>query len=268
MLGALRPLRPDRSNDRGKVWGSWGKRAAVAAAIVVVGTAAASYFSKSAEHRYATVVGGRETLTLADGSRIEMNTNTALRVGEVGSQRTVTLEGGEAFFQIKHDSKHPFVVNVANRRIVDVGTKFSVLADGRHVRFALVEGLARLENIGDKGTRSSTLLAPGDVAVVAGQSLSLSKRSKSELANQLAWRRGILVFDNTPLSEVAAQFNRYNQRKIVIADQAAGRRTINGAFQANDLEAMTNIAREVLGFALIIGRTKYSYLVEARVSEL
>ena len=251
LLSALRSFRPDRSEARQVNWMRWTRRAAMAAAVIVIGVAATAYFSKPAEHRYVTALGGHQTLALADGSQIEMNTNTALRIGDAGAQRTVTLEKGEAFFQIKHDSRHPFVVVAAQHRIVDLGTKFSVRTEGDQVQAALVEGLARFDSFDADGKRISTLLKPGDVAAATAQSLSLSKESQPELANQLAWRRGILVFDNTPLADVAAEFNRYNRQKIIIADQAAGRRTINGAFQANDFEAMTNIAREVFGLRVI-----------------
>jgi transmembrane sensor len=253
LLGALRSFRPDRTRTEGRqrTRALWTRRAAVAAAFVIVGATASGYFSRPVEHRYATALGGRQMLALADGSQIEMNTDTALRIGDAGTQRTVTLEKGEAFFQIKHDSKHPFVVRVANHRIVDLGTKFSVRTDGDRVQVALVEGLARIDNFGADGKRSSTLLKPGDVAVATALSIFVSKKSQPELVNQLAWRHGVLVFDNAALADVAAEFNRYNHQKIVIADQAAGRRTINGAFQANDLEAMTNIAREVFGLRVV-----------------
>jgi len=247
LLGALRSFRPDRAEGRQRTWALWTKRAAAAAAVVIVGATATAYFSKPVEHRYATALGGHQTLALADGSQIEMNTDTALRIADADTQRAVTLEKGEAFFQIKHNSEHPFIVRVANHRIVDLGTKFSVRTDGGRVQVALVEGLARIDSVGAEGKRSSALLKPGDVAVATALSISVSKKSQPELINQLAWRRGVLVFDNVALADVADEFNRYNQKKIIIADKAAGRRTINGAFQASDLEAMTNIAREVFG---------------------
>ena len=178
-----------------------------------------------------------------------MNTDTALRIGEVGSQRTVTLERGEAFFQIKHDSKHPFVVRRCqspDRRPWHEVFGTAPMVD--RVQVALVEGLARIDNFGANGTRSSTLLKPGDVAV-ATATVDFRCRRKSNLSwpTSLPGVMASLFSTTRPLPTWQLEFNRYNQQKIVIADQAAGRRTINGAFQANDLEAMTNIAREVFG---------------------
>jgi len=242
LLGALRSLRPVRPQRQRP---QWTRRAAVAAAALLLGVAAMVYLSKPTETRYATAIGSRQTLTLRDGSQIEMNTATALRIETSGNQRSVTLERGEAYFRIKHNSKRPFVVTVANHRIVDLGTEFSVRTDGSRTHVSLVEGLARIDNLGADGKARSTLLKPGDVAVATARSVSVSKETQPQLANQLAWRRGILVFDNTALADVAAEFNRYNDKKIVIADQAVAHLRIMGSFQANDLQAVTNIAREV-----------------------
>lgn len=250
LLGALRSLRPVRPQGP-RVWTQWTRRAAVAAAVVLIGAAAAAYLSNPAEKRYATAIGSRQTLTLADGSQIEMNTATALRIGPSGDRRSVTLERGEAYFRIKHDSKHPFVVKVANHRIVDLGTTFAVRTDGPRVHVSLVEGLARIDDYDTDGRVRSTLLKPGDVAVATAETISVSKETQPELTNQLAWRRGILVFDNAELADVAAEFNRYNQQKIVISDPAAARLRIMGSFQANDLGAVTNIAREVFKLQVV-----------------
>ena len=118
---------------------------AVAAALAALVGAAGYFQSQSPQARtYATGIGGRQTLSLSDGSKIELNTNTRLRiVGEV-RQRQVWLEQGEAFFQIHHDAAHPFTVTAGDHKITDLGTKFSVRQDGHRLRVTLVEGKARL----------------------------------------------------------------------------------------------------------------------------
>lgn len=244
LLGALRTIRPDPAREPARPPTHWARRASVAAVILAVGAVGVRYYEKPVQQqqRYATAVGGRETLALADGSQVELNTETVLHLGAAGGARTATLESGEAFFEIKHDAAHPFVLQVAGQRIVDLGTKFSVRTDGRRVEVALVEGLARIDSTNGK---RSTLLKPGEVAVAIGGTVTVSTKSKSQLTNDLAWRSGVLVFDNTALSEVAVEFNRYNHKKIIVADGEVGRRRLMGSFEANDLEAVTNIAREV-----------------------
>lgn len=258
LLGALRSLRSPRP-QRSHVWTQWAWRAAGAAAVLLIGAAAAAYLSAPVEKRYATAIGSRQTLTLRDGSQIEMNTATALRIGSSGNKRFVTLERGEAYFRVRHDDEHPFVVKVGNHRIVDLGTKFAVRTDGPSVRVSLVEGLARIDDYDSAGRVRSTILKPGDVAVATAKSISVSKELQPMLAKQLSWRRGILVFDNVALADVAAEFNRYNEQKIVISDPAAARLRIMGSFQANDLEAVPNIAREV--FKLRVMRERNRILI-------
>ncbi len=58
--------------------------------------------------------------------------------------RTVTLDGGEAYFEVVHDARHPFVVLAGNRRITDLGTKFSVSREGDHVQVVVKEGRVRV----------------------------------------------------------------------------------------------------------------------------
>jgi transmembrane sensor len=211
---------------------------------VAVGSAVAFYILTPRYDTYATTVGGRETLTLHDGSRIELNSNTVVRVSQNPSRRLVRLDRGEAFFEIRHDSNHPFVVVAAGHRLVDLGTKFSVRADADHLKVALVEGSVRVETKGGQGERT---LSPGDVLLASTDGLSVKKQPLQALATTLAWRRGMLVFHETSLLDAAQEFNRYNETKIVIRDPNAGRETINGTLPANDIEEFSRMARNIFG---------------------
>ncbi len=250
LLGALRPFHAAGAQTPGHGRATWARRAAVAAAIAITGAFAATYFAsepRSAERTYATVVGEHKTLALADGSQIEMNTDTVLRASLAGGKRQVVLVKGEAYFQIKHDSARPFTVYAANHRIVDLGTKFVVRSRRDRVEVALVEGRARVDSDGIKGSGHSALLKPGDVAVATATSISVTQKTAPTLAKALAWRHGNLIFDNTALADVATEFNRYNRQKIVIDDPKVARLTIVGTFSANDVDAIVNTAREVFG---------------------
>ena len=67
------------------------------------------------------------------------------------------------------------------------------------------------------------------------------------IAGELGWRKGLLVFRYTPLVEAAAEFNRYNSQKLVVADPAVARLTIYGTFPVNDVAAFARVARNALG---------------------
>jgi transmembrane sensor len=216
---------------------------AAAAVIVAVGVAASGYFT-SGGTAYSTELGERKTLTLADGSRIELNTNTVLRIGSGNETRKVWLDKGEAFFHVKHDAAHPFEVIAANQRITDLGTEFNVRTDGSRLKIAVVQGRVRFDG---RDGRAHTELLPGDVAVADAGRVSLTRLATPELSERLSWRSGKLMFHHTPLSQVADEFNRYNSRKVIVAGEGARALTINGTFATNDVHAFARIAQSVLG---------------------
>jgi len=221
----------------------------IAAAVVV--TAAVSIGgSLLALHQenqtFATTIGGREALSLVDGSKIELNTDTVLRMAEGSSQRKVWLDKGEAYFDIKHDVAHPFVVMVGNHRITDLGTKFIVRQEGDRVEVKLLEGSARLD-ANDGAPSQTAVLKPGDVAIATANATSVTKRPVKELANDLGWRRGVLMFDHTTLAEAVAEFNRYSRQKIVIADPQIAKLEIGGTFPSDDVKLFGRATHIALG---------------------
>ena len=220
------------------------KMAAAFATIAVIGVAAANYLLTPHDRIFSTPVGGHSSIAFADGSRIELNTDTRLRARMNADQRVIWLEKGEAFFQVKHDAAHPFVVMAGNHKITDLGTKFLVRRETGRLAVALLEGRVRFSASGKQ--QNSALMIPGD-EIVAAKDTSLTKKSVRDLANELGWRRGVLIFQHTTLAEAAAEFNRYNSQKVRIADGEAARRTIDGTFLTNDLEAFTDAAQTIFG---------------------
>jgi transmembrane sensor len=92
-----------------------------------------------------------------------------------------------------------------------------------------------------------TDLTPGDVVVATAEKVTISRKTESRLANELAWRRGLLVFNYSTLADAAAEFNRYNAKKIVVSDSAAARLTVMGKFPANNVDLFGQVAKSVLG---------------------
>ncbi len=221
------------------------------AAILVVGTLATFVSSQNSKpaptNTYSTPIGGHLTLTLADGSKIELNTDSAVKVSSSPGKRFATLEKGEALFEIVHDPAHPFVVTTAGQRIVDLGTKFSVRNEESYVRVALIEGSARVESTENGNTVRATDLQPGDVALATASSLTVSKEPVAEIKRALGWRSGVLVFDNTTLGDAASELNRYNTSKILVSDPKIARLIIGGTFRQNDVSALLNTAKQVFG---------------------
>ena len=223
------------------------KAAAAAMLVGVAATAAYREYSTPAVSIYATAVGGHRTLTLPDGTVIELNTDTVISIVNDLSQRTVWLSKGEALFEVKHDRRHPFTVIAGDHKVTDLGTKFVVRQSAHQVEVALIEGRAQFESIGGQSPARSTELSPGEVAVASGSSMSVTRMPIKQVSDELAWRKGLLVFDGTTLADAATEFNRYNTEKIVIRDPSLARLRVNGTFPVHARHDFAEVARAVFG---------------------
>jgi|HubBroStandDraft_2_1064218.scaffolds.fasta_scaffold27984_2 transmembrane sensor len=247
-LAALQPSETNRvMQAHAPFWRRAFKIVAVFAAIAAIGVSGALYALRPQETTYSTTVGGRQVVAFADGSQIELNTDTVLRVRFDDNRRLVRLVHGEAYFDIAHDAKRPLTVIAEGNRIVDLGTRFIVRNDTNKVEVSLLDGRVRFDPADTHARSSSTVLAPGDVVVSTATSVTKAKTNTSKFLESLSWQRGVLVFDNTPLSDAVAELNRYSDRKLVIADEAVGKLEIGGAFPSNNAAAFTRVAKELLG---------------------
>lgn len=223
--------------------------AAAILALTILG-GGALFLARPKDHTFATPIGGHKIVTLADGSSVELNTDTIVRTNLSANHRAAVFEKGEAYFQIAHDAAHPFKIAIGSRQITVLGTKFSIRKDQDAIRVVLFDGRIQFAStIVDPNLTSpqSVVLRPGDVLVATARAISVTRKAKADLANSLDWRRGLLVFNHTPLFDVASEYNRYNQQKIVIADAATARLKMSGTMPTNDIAEFTSIARKVFG---------------------
>ena len=213
--------------------------AASIALLAAGGIPLANYLTRPDDHRYSTEIGGQTLLKFADGTQIELNTDTAVRCRMTSSERTVWIDRGEAWFRVAHNPSDPFTVIVGRHRVTDLGTEFFVRRGAGTMEVAVLAGQA---GVSTEGTQTAATLKPGDEAVATPDLLSVARKTKEELADQLAWRRGVLVFRNAKLSEVVRQFNRYNTTKLVIADPSIEDLRFSAELQTNDYLAFLNLA--------------------------
>jgi transmembrane sensor len=246
-LAALRPpiLSQSALVTRKRTWVVVAGVVTVCIWVAAFGIAAFPLFA-TAKQTYATAIGGRTTITLADGSQVELNTNTIIHTELTAHQRTVEVEKGEAYFQIVHDSKRPFIVMASNHRIVDLGTKFLVRDSQNRLEVVLVEGRARLETADRWDQKHSAVLTGGDVAFATADSMSISKKSADVVTNELAWRQGILVFKHITLGDAAVEFNRYNSTQLVVTPDIASLK-IDGTFATGSVGPFARMAEFALG---------------------
>lgn len=233
---------------------------AVAASIVLAVAVSAAWYLWPVGPSYRTPVGGLASVPMSDGSKITLNTDSKIRIALTQTERRVNLEQGEAFFEVAKDSQRPFVVSAGDKRVVAVGTKFSVRRDGDEVRVVVTEGSVRVER-GEAGTRPVTRLAAGSVARASDTGVLVQERPLPEVEEYLSWRAGYVIFRNTALADAVAEFNRYNTRQIVIADPAIAAVRIGGNFRAANVEAFLHLLEN--GFPIHIEQSEERILLSA-----
>lgn len=195
---------------------------------------------------YGTAVGALETAALGDGSEATLSSDSRIVVALSRKERHVELQRGEAYFQVARDPRRPFVVAAAGHQAVAVGTRFAVRRNAGGVRVVVTEGLVRLESeSGDGGRRGPTTLLPaGSVALAGPNGVIVQAGTVEEARQALSWRDGFLTFRDTSLADAAAEFNRFNARRIVIADPEVGALRVGGNFRWSNAEGFVRLLEQ------------------------
>jgi len=179
-----------------------------------------------------TPVAQRSAVTLADGSHVELNAQTALVVELKAGERRVRLASGEAFFQVSKDPARPFFVETPVGSVRVTGTQFNVRAeDAGQLEVTVLEGSVQVRS-GDNPAPQA--LRAGDQLVSAAGRVNVIPLSAGAVDDALAWRQGQVVFNGTSLREALARFGRYHGRSLTASDEAALRH-VGGRYSLDDL---------------------------------
>ena len=205
---------------------------------------------------YNTAIGEQRSIELPDGSTVEMNSKSSIRVRYAKNERVVDLLEGQALFHVAKDRARPFVVRADCTRVRAVGTEFDVYERKSSTVVTVVEGEVAVVAPVQSGTQppAGGSAAPNDmrlatISVSAGEQLMVTPNltRKAEHANTAAataWTERRIVFESATLSEVAEEFNRYNQRQLVIDDPGLYDFHISGVFSSTDPESLIRFLRE------------------------
>lgn len=247
LAAARMPEQPERHRSRWIV-----QLAAIAASLLIMCALGTVMYWRSETTapdlvRVTTVVGVRKQVDLVDGSKIMLNTGSAMRASVAYGPRQVWLDRGEAFFDVAHDAHRPFTVFAGGRKVTVLGTKFSIRRDGDTTIVTVLQGKVRVEDSAAQDDQRAAVITAGDVAVARGTSMLLAKRSDQWIEDSLSWREGVLTFDQVTLGDAVSEFNRYNKRQIHIADAQAAAIRIGGSFDAHDIDAFARLLRTGFG---------------------
>lgn len=226
--------------------------AAAASVVIFIGLGFWGWASLDAATAYSTPIGVTAVVPLRDGSKITLNTASEVRVAVTETERQVDLEQGEAFFEVAKDPEHPFVVRAADKRIVVVGTKFSVRRERNDLRVVVTEGAVRVEQERAEPQTASIELPAGSVARATAGSMAIQERTLPEVEELLSWRSGYIVFHETSLADAVAEFNRYNIVKFVIEDPVVAGINISGNFRSTNVDSFARLLE--VDFPLVVDR--------------
>jgi len=192
----------------------------------------------------ATRVGEVRNLVLADGTRVTLDTDSAIEQRFTASLRLVRLLHGRARFDVAANTARPFMVEAGDRTILDRGTLFDVRLGREGVRVTLLRGAVEVRG-SSRATVAAVRLAPGQMFAAAPAS-GATQVSPAPGGGDL-WVSGMLSFDGTPLGEVVAEANRYAEHRIVLGDPALAERRVTGTFQARPTGTLATVLAATFG---------------------
>lgn len=212
---------------------------ALAASLVVMVGWSVDWLSYLDDRTYRTALGERKSVTLADGSRLDLNTDSEVAVHYSRRGREMRLIRGQAAFTVAHGDARPFDVLADKGRIRDIGTQFDVRRRADRVEVAVLEG--EVEVSGRDGAAAQPLRQGQRLGyTAAGDTTTIES---IDLAAAGAWRDGRLVFKGQPLGEVLAELGRYHAASVVVTSPRTLTIKVSGAVPTNDIKvALSTIA--------------------------
>jgi transmembrane sensor len=157
---------------------------------------------------------------------------------------------GEAWFEVAKDTSRPFVVSAGRARVRAVGTAFSVRRHDMGTEVLVTEGTVETWMVG--AADAKIRLTAGKKAFVSdGAPAQVATAASGEIDRSLAWRQGQIALGGETLAYAVEEFNRYNERKVVIADSRLAAEKLVGQFRANQPEAFARAVAGTLGATVV-----------------
>lgn len=184
---------------------------------------------------YQTSIGERRVINLADGSVLTLNTQSRAEVLLESNRRTVRLVRGQALFDVAHDKQRPFTVIAGQMEVTALGTRFDVRVDDGKAKVVLVQGRIVVKPLELQGI-SKLIPALERHYLEAGEQLTANAVERkmsvgvADIEQSTSWQHGWLVFRGEALSAAVAEFNRYGQRQLTIADASLAQLPVSGVF--------------------------------------
>ncbi len=243
----VRPLARDRFNR-------WAWAASIAATLVIGATVWwTSQPPAAGTETYEAIGSEPRRVSLADGSVVDLNSNSRVAVQFSEGERRITLEAGEAHFQVAHNSARPFTVTANGVSVRAVGTAFNVRLTEDKVDVLVAEGKVEVDRQ-ESSVFFTTRKIPVIPLLVAGERTQVASNNHSaprvemvapaEVHSLLAWQNRMTSFADVPLREMVARINRCNSLQLVIGDPQLGDRKVGGVIDLNQVNAFVHLLEQ------------------------
>jgi transmembrane sensor len=242
--------------------------AAIAASVAAIAVLGVLLFPFVRGQTIQTERGERREVSLADGSVLEVDPQTRIRVVFEEHARRVFLERGRALFRVAKNPARPFLVHADGTTVRAVGTAFGVehrkegvivtVAEGKvgvYASDALALQEVKETSTTGQGISVSTAAKPAphttELLLTAGQQVRMPLSGtagpvrKVNSDRELAWAKGQLVFDNESVADAVEEFNRYNRVQLHVKDEGLRKRPVSGVFDASDPESFIGFLQTV-----------------------
>jgi len=254
---------PQQQRRRVRQW----RFAAIAASMALIAASAILYLQTFRAPTYAAAIGEQRSIALADGSTVELNSRSKIVVRYSKQERRVELLQGQALFRVTKDVTRPFIVKTGATLVRAVGTEFDVYQKREDTVVTVVEGRVAIltshaGSLADHDVPAAALgpgqsnlefpaTAPGQIGnilVAAGEQLTVTPgriqiAEHPNIASATAWTQRQLVFESASLADVADEFNRYNERQLIVGDPRLETFHVSGVFSSTDPASLIRFLR-------------------------
>ncbi|MCY1215766.1 Protein FecR [compost metagenome] len=230
LYGGDLPERPRLGRRRALRAGVWLFAIGASGAAAV----AATRREKPADYaaQWSTRKGERRSVSLPEGTVLELNTDTQASVALYPDRRVVTLNRGEMLFDVSADAARPFIVEAGLARVQVTGTRFNVRRGDGDVSVAVQAGAVEVRS-GPWWSRRLNVLTAGLGTSVDADGRQPEPRAVN-LSAELAWVQGRVVFRNAPLAAVVRELNRYLAAPLALANEQVGSLRLSASFRLDD----------------------------------
>lgn len=180
-------------------------------------------------------------ITLADGSQVQLNTNTGLNFIRYRHERYVNLKKGEAYFHVAHDQENPFVIKVGSVFIKVTGTEFNVWKYNDDVVVTVINGSVNVSTNDEKYSLTRDMQAN-----YQHHKLAIEINASAKISQTTSWREGILILDDLLLENAITKINPYLDKPLLIADESLEKLRIGGVYNIANIKELPHQIPNIL----------------------